>query len=115
VDVLWRHPHERPRLSRLVNKLINPAVYEAGEILEDGREAAAKAQALRTQHRRAYVAQAARVLLMLRAQVEMLVRLSESASRRARSVIDDAIAELNELHAELTRDVHANQGLKLLK
>jgi MoxR-like ATPase len=115
VDVLWRHPHERPRLSRLVNKLINPAVYEASEILEDGREAAAKAHALKPQHRRAFLAQAARTLLMLRAQVEMLARLSETASRRTRGVIDDAISELNELHAELARDVHANQGLKLLK
>ncbi|HEX8435244.1 AAA family ATPase [Archangium sp.] len=115
VDVVWRHPRERPRLSRLVTKLINPAVFQANEVLEDARQAAAQAQALRTQHWRAYVAQAARVLLMLRAQVEMLVRLSESASRRARLVIDDAVTELNELHAELTRDVHANQGLKLLK
>ncbi|WP_257458109.1 AAA family ATPase [Archangium lipolyticum] len=115
VNVVWRHPRERPRLSRLVTKLINPAVFQANEVLEDARQAAAQAQALRTQHRRAYVAQAARVLLMLRAQVEMLVQLSESASRRARLVIDDAVTELNELHAELTRDVHANQGLKLLK
>ncbi|GEL71099.1 AAA family ATPase [Myxococcus virescens] len=116
VDVLWRHPHERPRLSRLVNKLINPAVYEANEVLEDGREAAAKAHALKQhQHRRSYLAQAARTMLMLRAQVEMLARLSETASKRARGVIDDAITELNELHAELARDVHAHQGLKVLK
>lgn len=115
VDVLWRHPHERPRVARVVGRLVSPVAFQAGELLEDGREAAAKAQALKTHHRRAYVAQAARVLLMLRAQVEMLVRLSESASRRARCVIDDAVTELNELHAELTRDVHASKGLKLLK
>jgi hypothetical protein len=54
-------------------------------------------------------------MLMLRAQVELLARLSESASKRARGIIDDTIAELNELHAELARDVHANQGLRVLK
>lgn len=115
MDVLWNHPRERPRVARVVGRLVSPVAFQAGELLEDGREAAAKAQALRTQHRRAYLAQAARVLLMLRAQVEVLVRLSESASRRARLVIDDAVTELNELHAELTRDVHASTGLKLLK
>ncbi|WP_426751123.1 AAA family ATPase [Myxococcus sp. Y35] len=115
VDVLWHHPRERERVARIVGRLVNPVAFQAGEILEDGREAAAKAHALKPQHRRAYLAQAARALLILRAQVEMLVRLSGSASRRARAIIDDAVAELNELHAELARDVHANQGLKVLK
>lgn len=115
VDVVWRHPRERSRISRLVTKLINPAVFQANEILEDGREAAAKAHAIKPHHRRTFLAQAARAMLMLRAQVELLARLSESASKRARGIIDDTIAELNELHAELARDVHANQGLRVLK
>ncbi len=115
VHVLWRHPRESPRVSRLVTKLINPAVFQASEQLEAARETVERAWALKIRHQRAYLARAAQALVELRAHVEMLVRLSESASWRARVAIDDAMTEVNELHAELTRDVHATQGLKLLK
>jgi MoxR-like ATPase len=115
VHVAWTHPCERPRISRLIHRLLNPVMFQASEILEASRETVARAWALKTRHRRAYLTQAAHALVELRAHVEMLVRLSESASRRARGAIDDAITEVNELHAELTRDVHSTQGLKLLK
>jgi MoxR-like ATPase len=115
VDVLWRHPCDQPRVARVVGRLVNPVAFQASEVLEAARETVSRAQALKARHRRAYLAQAAQALVELRAQIEMLVRLSESASRRARSVVEEAISELNELHAVLTRDVHAAQGLKLLR
>lgn len=115
VDVLWRHPRERPHVARVVGRLVNPVAFQASEVLEAARETVERARALKIRHQRAYLARAAQALVELRAHVEMLVRLLESASRRARVAIDDAITEVNELHAELTRDVHASQGLKLLK
>ncbi|NNC16687.1 hypothetical protein HJC22_13275 [Corallococcus exiguus] len=115
VDVLWRHPCDQPRVARVVGRLVNPVAFQASEVLEAARETVSRAQALKARHRRAYLAQAARALVELRAQIEMLVRLSESASRRAQSIVEEAISELNELHAVLTRDVHAAQGLKLLR
>jgi len=110
-DSLWREPKERPKVARLVGRLADPIGSQALEIADSAREMAAKVKALQKDDRKVYVAQAAQSLEGFRAQQEKLKELSRSAGNRAKQVVNDALTEVNQLHAELARSINQSLGL----
>jgi MoxR-like ATPase len=115
VDSLWREPSERPKIARLVGKLADPIGTMAQEILDAARETAERVGHLHATDRKQYVAQAASAIDQFTSQKEKLAELARSAGRRAKSVIADAQAEIQGLHAEFARGVSAGLGLRALQ
>jgi MoxR-like ATPase len=115
VDSLWREPKERPKISRIVGRLADPAGTQAIEILDAAREMALKVSALKSGDRKAYVAQAAQAVEQFDAQHRKLAGLVQSAGPRARAAVNEASAEIQALHAEMARAVSAGLGLRGLR
>ncbi len=111
VDCLWREPKERSKVSRIVGKLADPIGAQANEIVDSARETAGKVSSLQSGDRKAYIAQAAQALEQFKAQETKLRELCRSAGKRAGVVINDAMAEIHGLHAELARAVSAGLGI----
>lgn len=115
VDSLWREPKERSKVARLVGKLADPVGTQAQEILDAARETAQKVAALKTSDRKQYVAQAASAVETFSQQQDKLTELARSGGRRAKSVVSDAQAEIQGMHAEMARAVSAGLGLRALR
>jgi MoxR-like ATPase len=113
VDSLWRDPKDRPKVARIVGTLSDPASMQAVEILDAAREIASKVSSMKSGDRKAYVGQAAQAIDQFAAQQGKLAELAQSAGRRARVAIGDAVAEIQGLHAELARAVSAGLGIGL--
>ena len=113
VDSLWREPKERSKVARIVGTLSDPASMQSLEILDAAREIATKVASLRGGDRKAYIGQAAQAVEQFDAQQLKLAELARSGGRRARSVIGDATAEIQGLHAEVARAVSSGLGLGL--
>lgn len=111
VDSLWREPKDRPKVARTVGKLADPIGCQAAEILDAARETAGKVQALKASDRKIYLSTAGQALEEFRAQQAKLTELAKSAGKRAKDSINDAVAEVNGLHAELARSVSTGLGL----
>ncbi len=110
-DALWREPKERSKVAKLVGRLADPVATQATEILDAARETADKVMALKSGDRKTYLAQAAQSLEEFRAQQAKLTKLEKNAGQRAKAVINDAVAEVTSLHAELARTVSNGLGL----
>lgn len=113
VDSLWRDPKDRPKVGRIVGALSDPASMQAVEILDAAREISSKVTSMKSGDRKTYVGQAAQALDQFSAQQGKLAELAKSAGRRARVAIGDAVAEIQGLHAELTRALSAGLGIGL--
>lgn len=111
VDSLWRDPRDRPKVSRIVGNLADPASAQATEILDAAREIATKVAALKSGDRKGYIAQAVASVTSFDEQQARLAELAKSAGRRAKAVIADAVAEIQGLHAEMARTVAQGMGL----
>lgn len=110
-DALWREPKERTKLAKVVGKIADPVGAQAHEILDAARETATKVAGIKTTDRKKYVAEAAAAMEQFNAQQAKLTGLARSAGRRAKTVVGDAITEINGLHAELARAVSQGLGL----
>jgi MoxR-like ATPase len=115
VDSLWREPKERAKVSRLVGNLADPASTQSVEILDAAREIATKVGRLKFGDRKYYIGQAAQAVEQFEAQQAKLQKLAKSAGRRAKVVINDAVAEIQGLHAEMARAVSSGLGLRGLQ
>ncbi len=115
VDSLWQDPKDRPKVARIVGNLADPTSTQAIEILDAAREIATKVASLRSGDRKSYIGQAAQAVEQFDAQQAKLAELGRSAGRRARSVIGDAVAEIQGLHAEVARAVSTGLGLRSLR
>ena len=115
VDSLWREPKERPKVARLVGKLADPIGTQAAEILDAAREGAQKVTSLASGDRKAYISQAAAAIDQFTQQQAKLAELARSGGRRAKAVIADASAEIQQTHAEMARTVSAGLGLRALR
>ena len=113
VDSLWREPKDRPKVARIVGSLSDPASMQSVEILDGAREIATRVASLRAGDRKQYIAQAAQAVEQFDAQQVRLAELAKSAGRRAKATINDAMAEIQGLHAELARAVSAGLGIGL--
>jgi MoxR-like ATPase len=111
VDSLWREPKERTKVARIVGNLADPASTQSVEILDAAREIATKVAGLKAGDRKLYIAQAAQAVEQFDAQQAKLQELAKSAGRRAKTVISDAVAEIQGLHAEVARAVSSGLGL----
>lgn len=111
VDSLWREPKERSKVARIVGNLADPASMQSVEILDAAREIATKVAGLKAGDRKLYIAQAAQAVEQFDAQQAKLQELAKSAGRRAKTVISDAVAEIQGLHAEVARAVSSGLGL----
>jgi MoxR-like ATPase len=115
IDGLWREPKERSKVARIVGTLSDPASMQSLEILDAAREIATKVASLKSGDRKAYIAQAAQAVEQFDQQQVKLGELAKSGGRRAKAVINDAIAEIRGLHAELARAVSSGLGLRSLR
>ena len=115
VDSLWREPKERPKIARLVGKLADPIGTQAAEILDAAREGAQKVTSLAGGDRKAYISQAAASIDQFTQQQAKLAELARAGGRRAKAVIADASAEIQQMHAEMARTVSAGLGLRALR
>ncbi len=113
VDSLWREPKDRPKVARIVGNLSDPASMQSLEIVDAAREIATKVASLKNGERKAYIAQAAQAVEQFDAQQAKLAELAKTGGRRARSVIGDAVTEIQGLHAEVARAVSSGLGLGL--
>ena len=96
-----------------MGKLADPVGSQAAEILDAARETAGKVAAIKTgTDRKKYVSEAASALEQFGQQQERLAKLAKSAGRRAKEVIADATADIQEMHTELARTVSAGLGLR---
>ncbi len=111
VDSLWREPKERPKVARLVGTLADPVSTKAAEVLDAARETAAKLSAPGATERQDFIAQATQALQTIRSQQDKLKELARTASQRATQAVQDALIEVNQLHAELARTVSQGLGL----
>ena len=111
VDSLWREPKDRPKVARIVGTLSDPASMQSLEILDAAREIATKVASLKSGDRKAYIGQAAQAVEQFDAQQAKLAELAKTGGRRAKSVIGDAVAEIQGLHAEVARAVSSGLGL----
>ena len=114
-DSLWREPKERSKVARIVGKLADPVGTQAQEILDAARETAQKVAGMKSGDRKAYIGQAASTIEQFDAQQKKLGELARSGGRRAKTVIADASAEIQGMHAELARAVSAGLGLRALR
>jgi MoxR-like ATPase len=110
-DSLWREPKDRSKVARIVGSLSDPASMQSLEILDAAREIAAKVTALKTGDRKAYVGQAAQAIENFDQQQAKLADLAKSAGRRAKATINDAVLEIQGLHADLAHAVSAGLGI----
>lgn len=113
VDSLWREPKERSKVARIVGNLADPASMQAVEILDAAREIATKVASMKAGERKVYISQAAASVEQFDAQQVKLAELAKSGGRRAKVVIDDAVAEIRGLHGEVARAVSTGLGLGL--
>jgi MoxR-like ATPase len=111
VDSLWREPKERTKVARIVGNLADPASTQSVEILDAAREIATKVAGLKAGDRKLYISNAAQAVEQFDAQQAKLQELAKSAGRRAKTVISDAVAEIQGLHAEVARAVSSGLGL----
>lgn len=114
-DSLWRDPKDRSKVARIVGSLSDPASMQSVEILDAAREIATKVASLKTGDRKSYIAQAAEATQQFDAQRAKLAELAKSGGRRAKAVINDAVAEIQGLHAEVARAVSSGLGLRSLR
>jgi MoxR-like ATPase len=112
-DSLWREPKERSKVARIVGQLSDPASMQSVEILDAAREIATKVASLKSGDRKQYIAQAAGSVEMFEQQQSKLAELAKSGGRRAKTTINDAIAEIQGLHAEVARAVSTGLGIGL--
>jgi MoxR-like ATPase len=111
-DVVWFDPKDRPKAARLVGAVADPVGSQAIEIVDAGRELAAKVSALRTgTDRKKYVADAAGALDQFTAQEKKLASLAKSAGRRAKASIAAATREIAELRDDLARALSVGLGI----
>ena len=115
IDSLWREPKERSKVARLVGKLADPVGTQAQEILDAARETAQKVAGMSSGDRKAYISHAAQAIDQFTQQQSKLAELSRSGGRRAKTVIADASAEIQSMHAEMARTVSAGLGLRALR
>lgn len=112
-DSLWREPKERKQVAQLVGKVADPVSSQATEILDMALETSARIANLRatTNDRADYISQAAKALQEFKGQKAKLAELGQSAGRRAKDVIATATHQVEQLHAELAREISKGLGL----
>ena len=110
-DALWREPRERSKVARVVGRHADPVGAEAREILESARETQASVTALRAGERSTYVGAAVKAIDTFVEQKNKLAELSRTAGKRTKVTIDDALREVQGMHAETRRVASASLGV----
>ena len=111
VDGLWREPKERSKVARIVGNVADPASAQCAEIRDASLEIALRVSAMKSTDRKAYVSQVAGALEQYDQQATRLAELAKSAGRRAVATINDTLAEIHGLRAELARVVSHGLGI----
>lgn len=112
-DSLWREPKDRSKVARIVGQLSDPASMQTVEILDAAREISTKVAALKSGDRKQYVGQAAQAIEQFDQQQARLHELGKSAGRSAKGTINEAITEIQGLHADIARAVSQGLGIGL--
>lgn len=110
-DVLWREPKERHQISRIVSERSDPTRAKVEEVLESAREISKNLNALKAQKQNSnYIGAAAKAIDQYTEQRNQLSELQRSASNRSKTLVRDALTEIQGMQAEASRTISAKLG-----
>lgn len=107
VDILWREPNEREKISRIVHAHADPNYALAVEVLNSARDTGARVQKLKGGERSSYIATAVQALEQYSEQQAEIKRLTRSAGKRTKRAAKDALGEIDTLVVEAQRATEA--------